>query len=327
MAHRKRSKGRNRTRSVEPPFPARRAWIKNVITAGVGYVVGRAGEGIIGDRAVKFFDRLLPDAPLIRPGKSSNDPGDWLRQLFGEWTYYEAAPGKDHRDYNQQRIIHPDILAPFRSMLRLWDRQGHQLIPTKEEQLPEINPEESLVLIGGPVSNVYARQWQGYSQSPSTGIFQFTDPSVRRRWRFEYDLNESKDQGPTRFIDGKLHRAWPQAIADQQEGCLIRPKVQGADRLLAEDWLLLSFVPNVFAPGRGSTIVDASDLHGQGNKAFGQLVNDIDRLHELVLLIKSRNIRPGEYFQALYRVDVAHDDMQTSIRDYVLVAVAPVKSK
>jgi hypothetical protein len=53
----------------------------------------------------------------------------------------------------------------------------------------------------------------------------------------------------------------------------------------------------------GGTIIDIGDLHGQGDKLFAQILRDNATRREL-----KRRIGRGRYFQALYEVDVRHDD-------------------
>jgi hypothetical protein len=188
---------------------------------------------------------------------------------------------------------------------------------------------DPLILIGGPVSNSLAREWQGYGRSPSTG---YVEDVLRRRpqlrWRFRYNLCEDKKAGPARFVDGKLHRSWPQAIEDfDKPGAGLRKAVTvGEDHWLVSDWLVLSFVRNTLSVGSGASIIDSSDLHGQGNMAFAQLMNDPWRLDELEKKLESRGIPHGGHFQALYRVDVVHKSEKTVLDNYYLVDVARIES-
>ena len=290
----------------------------------ISFIVGIA-VGITTDRAVKFFDKLAPPAPLLPSGRPSKNPTEWLEELFGPIYAYTAVPGIDNRDFADR--IHPDILESYSKILRLWEGQGRFLEPVGAKNLPLKDIGEFMLLMGGPVSNRFARTWQGYRRSLSTGLVEYMGHNLPCRWRFEYDLGEPRDAGPSRFIDGKLHKSRPQAIIDNAPASrLLRASVMGEDRLLVADWLVVSFVPNVFDITRGTSILDASDLHGQGNKAFASLLNSSARLNELVERLAKKGIRPRQHFQALYQVDVKHYETTTKLGNFHLVDVEAVKS-
>jgi hypothetical protein len=130
-------------------------------------------------------------------------------------------------------------------------------------------------------------------------------------------------------LSGILHRAVRQAIYDEETHELIPPGMLGSDDMLITDWLMLSFIPNILDRSHGASIVDASCLHGQGIKAFGQLSNDVNRLNQLVKQLDKKGISPGQHFQALYRINIKHDndEKSTFVHSYDLVDVARVKSK
>jgi hypothetical protein len=291
-----------------------------------GIFLDAVAKPIVAERAVKHFDRLSPIQPnlTLPSGRPSSDPRDWLEELFGPLYAYSASPGIDNKDFPER--IHPDILEPYSSILRLWEGTGRVLTPVSAKDLPVLNLGDFILLIGGPVSNKISRTWQGYRRSPATGYVEYVGRDLPRRWRFLYDLGDSKENGPARFVDGKLHRSWPQAILDtSNETGPRRASVTGADRMLVNDWLLVSFVPNTFDYSRGASFLDASDLHGQGNKAFAELLNDPLRLDELTKRLNDRGIRPRQHFQALYQVDVKHKGTTTKFVGYHLVDVELVK--
>ncbi len=266
----------------------RRAWIRGL------------AEGVLvtiaADRIIKHLDKLspVPPNPELPSGSRSADPRDWLQALFGPWQQYSAVPGTDHKDFASRSgttAIHPDIREAYNGILPLWEGAGRSLQPVAEENLPTYVLTDPIILIGGPVSNTLSRQWQDYRRSEKTGLVErVRGRRTRRRWRFAYTLNSPTSEGPARYVNGSLHRSSPAAIED-----LRRPKTPalfavkaGRDRMLLSDYLVLSFVKNTLRSGSGASIIDVSDLHGQGNKAFARLVNDPDRLSELINQLRAR---------------------------------------
>jgi hypothetical protein len=296
-----------------------------------GAVAGAVAESLVEDSTVKVFDKLFweTDAPMMPSGKRSNNPVDWICHIFGDLKYYSAYAGKDNRDYIETGFIHPNILSPFKKIAPLWEDRGLEVQFTPDYALPSFDHRQSLMLIGGPVSNIYSRLWQGYKQNPSTKIFENKTTYVKRRWLFEYNLNKSKENGPSRYFDGKIHRSWPQAIKDLKTNKLIRPIVDSSnDDLLVQDYLLINFIPNVFYKAGATNILDGSDLHGIGNTAFSDILNDPIRLKELNDLLIVNSIKPGEHFQALYRILVNHNhsSKKSKMHDYILYDVARIQA-
>ncbi len=278
---------------------------------------------------VKVYDKLFweTNAPTMPSGKQSNNPVDWICHIFGNLKYYSAYAGKDNQDYLDTGYIHPDILSAFRKIAPLWKKSGLEVQFTPDYELPEFDHRQSLVLIGGPISNVYSRLWQGYKQNPSTKIYENKATFLKRRWVFEYNLNKSEENGPWRYLDGKRHRSWPQAIKDLKTNKLIYPGPYFPNgNLLVQDYLLINFIPNLFNKAGTTNILDASDLHGVGNTAFSDLLNDSVRLNELNKSLTNNNIRPGDHFQALYKVEVDHNHSKkkSNMLSYDLYDVSPI---
>lgn len=173
------------------------------------FAVGAVAGALLSDGTVKVFDKLFwkTYAPMMPSGRRSDNSVDWIRHIFGDLRYYSAYAGKDNRDYLDSGTIHPDILDPFKKIAPLWKDSGLEVRFTPDYDLPSFDYRQSLVLIGGPVSNVFSRLWQGYQQNSSTKIFEHKMNHVKRRWLFKYNLNESKESGPSRYFEGEMHRS------------------------------------------------------------------------------------------------------------------------
>jgi hypothetical protein len=285
------------------------------------------GVTLAAGRLLLYWERLspLPSIPVLPSGTPSANPVDWFNLLFGSWDRYSVVPGRHHKDYVPKRVIHPDIKAGADSLITALSYNASKLIPTNEDEMPPTRVKDPLILIGGPFSNSCTRKWQGY-YSPKSGILQDKPlpGDLTLRWRFNYNVPLSPGEGPARFVDGELHRSRRYTVTDAKSSQYVRPSTFGEDYMLSIDWLIVSYIPNTLNPTGNNSIIDASDLHGQGNKAFGMLLNDASRLNELVKKLTENNIRPGQHFQALYRVHVTHQEMHTSVTNYYLEDVAPV---
>lgn len=297
---------------------SRRAFIFGATTATIG-------TAALSHVTVKVLDELYYNKPTLPTGKVSDNPIDWFNYIFGDLSYFSAYAGRENVDYLEKDILHPDILSPFKKILPLWNQDGFDLIPTKFIDLPTFDRRQPIILIGGPVSNVYSRFWQGYEQNPHTKIYEQKKNYIRRRWVFRY----GDEKGPTRYLSGKLHSSWKQEIVDQKENKILKPIVNPKDGLLIQDYLLVNFVPNLFSQDSGTSILDSADLHGLGNDAFSELLNSPIRMKELVDILAKKNVRPGEHFQALYKVQAFHDhdSRQTTRKEYYLYDVEKVESK
>jgi hypothetical protein len=291
---------------------------ENVSRRGLLTWITRVGtSGLLVGVALHYWDRLSPPPriPVLPGGRPSANPVDWFNLLFGNWDHYSVVPGRHHKDYISKRVIHPDIKAGADSIITPLSHNTTILVPTSEDNMPRTQLSDPLILIGGPFSNYCTRRWQGY-HSPKSGILKYKQPpgSLSLRWHFDYNVPQAPGEGPARFVDGELHRSRLYTVIDNKFSQHVRPSKFGVDYMLTTDWLIVSFIPNTLNPTGNNSIVDASDLHGQGNKAFGMLLNDAFRLEELVERLKHKNIRPGRHFQALYNIVVEHKDMHTCLK-------------
>ncbi|MEK6710136.1 MAG: hypothetical protein AABZ64_06125 [Nitrospinota bacterium] len=296
------------------------AWI-------AGVTMGWGAHSLAPELATNFVIQVLET--LLRPGVPAPQTGPYLRHLFGDWKSYWLVPGLDHKDYLAKGKIHPDIFNPCIDIVPLWREAGLKLESTPLDHLPITEDSRPLVLIGGPNSNIFSRKWQGYQQNPQTKRYEYIPPRVERRWRFEYNFREPERAGPARYVDGEVHTSWQQAIKDEETNELFSPRTDGTERFLTQDWLMVNYVPNIWNERNETSILDCSDLHGQGIKAFSQLLREAPRLSQLDDMLKKRGIRPGDHFQALYRVyvDHDHDNKASNVTDFELYDVAPVRPR
>lgn len=277
----------------------------------------------IGATVLVYEKVYFGDLQATPQGSRSSDSLDWARNFFGELRHYSALPGRANLD-TRPGGIHPDILRPFNGLANVLADQGTEFKAVSLDELPDAALDSQLLLIGGPVSNAIARKWQGYTRNPKTSIYEFTGSKVPRRWRFEYKLNPEVAPRPKRFVDNILKESWPQAVWDERTSQFLFARID-QDGLLVEDRLLLTFAPNPYSR-TGADILDVSDLHGQGNESFAELLASKLRLQALSHALDEANVRPGEHFQALYRVFVKNDTDKRITRciDFSTPVVAPI---
>lgn len=238
---------------------------------------------------------------------------DVLEDLFVDWGRYTLLPGSANVDFRAE--VHPDIIQACRAIEPLWRRPGRPVEYRSAEQLHPATKSDSLFLIGGPVSNAWAQEWQGYTRDSDGYLHRTHPPSLDLRWYFKYALAEPKWSGPLRYVDGILKPSWPQAIVDTSSGDLIRPSTMGPSRMLPNlplpvkmlrtDWMVMSYLPNTLDTSSNTDIIDISDFHGQGDKALGLLHNP-PRLNQLLREVRASGAT--RYFQALFEIPVKHDE-------------------
>ena len=309
-----------------PQQPSDVGMTRRVFIQGLLAKVGiAAAGGALAVEGIRFLDSFSTSPYFTPQGSSTRDTLDWAADLFGDVRYSMALPGRANVDFGGGEI-HPDILRPYEELAGLLHRSGIDMVPVAIDRLPTATLDEQLLLIGGPVSNAVARAWQGYRQNPESKIYEFVGSPVSRRWRFEYALDRATAPKPMRFVAGILKESWPQAIWDERSpGSLQFAALDHSTGLLVEDKLLLTFAPNPFSKS-GTMMLDVSDLHGQGNEAFVQLLSNKNRLQALTDELHRQNIPLGTPFQALYSVFVEHDHdaRVTRFRDLSTPEVEPL---
>lgn len=276
-----------------------------------GYLVSVVVKPISDDKVVKIWDELVER--LIR----DDDPGyDLLRlvgSIFSPLSSYSLVPG----NHNVDAFRHPDIFEPLENLVPFWSRSGHQVETIQAENLMLSPLDRNLLLIGGPVSNLASRHWRGMEKERGSGFIKRAQPSaINARWEFVYDFGKGKSEGIWRYVDGRLHQSWPQAIIDVDTPHELKEagynQKRDGPKILQTDRLLITFALSPFS-GQQKFLIDVADLHGKGNEAFARLLRNKDDLLELKKVLSDHHIYSGDPFQVLYDVHVEHHDHKTTI--------------
>jgi hypothetical protein len=241
--------------------------------------------------------------------------------IFDDWFSHLIVPGIAHPAFKE---IHPDIKESCNTISKSWIKEGVKCITKlSDKRLASVRSNNSLLLIGGPISNMLAREWQGFRRNPKTKIIEFTNSfSIKRRWRFQYRFEDNPKNKIIRYVNKSPHRSMPQAIKDEKTNEYRWPRGD-KEGFLHFDWLIISFVKSVWDKTGRANIIDVSDLHGQGNKAFSDLMNSYEQLSALFYCLDKNGLR-GQHFQALYKIIVEHVENVSRVRDYQLIDVAPI---
>ncbi|WP_149303165.1 helix-turn-helix domain-containing protein [Pareuzebyella sediminis] len=241
-----------------------------------------------------------------------------IRSVFNFWDKITLHPGQTHPKWGG---LHPDVKHASREIVKLTELPEDALF-VGYDGLPDTEKQGNLLLIGGPISNDLSCELHGYKFLNENKISIKPSKNIGTRWSFYFPVPEKGDLlGFSRFVEGEEIKTWPKAIEDNQlkgaaKGPIFSPFDPHTGRIIS-DFLLITVVPNQLTKySSGSTIVDVADLHGQGNKAFSQIISNKDRLKELMDAVDGKR-----YYQALYEVFVSHDDYQktTNIKKIELV--------
>lgn len=290
---------------------------RNLVFGGLFAAAAAIIYPVVSDRAIKYWDQLDLQE------KADVSVNELLRTLIGEVSSYTVAPGRHNLDYFAKE--HPDIFEPYYALRGLWQVDGCNYMPLKSNELPNCDIQDSIFLIGGPVSNDLARSWQGYVRNPETKILEYNEPAhTRLRWRFNYEIASGARAAPTRYIDGRMHESWLQEIIDNETGTPLYASLTAPEGLIRNDWLLLSYLPSPYGRRFNSYFFDASDLHGQGVKILPSVLQDQNTLSEIRnALPASSNYLDGG-FQALIEVFVKHENSVSIVTGYQLKDVAVI---
>lgn len=244
-------------------------------------------------------------------------PGESPRHmLFPEWGSLALVPGRRHPDFDS---FHPDIVE---AQFTIRDVGAHVISHGDVQSLPlqVLDPPwqaQSMLLIGGPKSNDLAFKLRGHQVDRDGTILVPTRPTLNCRWD-TIPLARGELTRIARYVAQRFTATEPKAVRDARLGHYLvsqrAPEYEGrrAAELAQEygiqdpnsvewltwDYLLVSVLPNPWATERW--IVDIGDLHGQGDKAFADLV-----WHDDVMRTLAAAVKPP--FQALFRVPVHHE--------------------
>lgn len=231
-----------------------------------------------------------------------------VNDLFPRWAEVQVVPGRHHPIDGYP----PDVKIALDRLTPLIPR-SHPVVTVGLDHLPSANLAGELVLIGGPVANMLSRQLHGYRFSNN----KLSVRPMRKtgfRWCFSYPYRKAEDPHFSRYIGGELRETMPKAIIDLHgTGPMAVPRFSAVDPesgKIRSDFLLLTVTPNTLLRySSGSSIVDVTDLQGQADKVFADLLLDDGRRVEL-----AKAVRRKRHFQALYEVPVMHDDRKRETR-------------
>jgi hypothetical protein len=260
--------------------------IGSIVTAGI------SGWGLF------MWDRWASDR--------SHNARIEIGQLFSEWNDINLVPGTAHPQFG----FHPDIVEAQDKLIKLIHKDKMKTEFRSLVDLPAVDRNRNLLLIGGPISNRTSREWQGFMRDQHSG----TLTRSRRhpyglRWEFLYPSSKNYAMQVRRYVCGQLVSTSQKFIEDAQATHVARERCGSVDAetgKLTGDVLLISYLPNILsASSEGNAIVDVADLHGQGDKAFARILQEDSLRLELYEATRKRGFR---FFQALYEVPVYHQD-------------------
>ena len=298
--------------NTKPASPTRRELFLLAMTAAVGNVLSDS----FGHAAAWMWRGLRPrSVPDIDEARSL------FRSLFlVDTSQCGLHGGLVHEQYSNE--MHPDIKEGAELAGPLWS-QLRSPVWAKHAEMPIRPKDYPLVTIGGPRSNLVSRRLHGFETELGGKVAALPGRS-RGRYSFNYtDL--SLENSPRRFVARELVAATGRhALHDADRDQVLRA-ITDSHGMLEADFLLVTSSQNPFARESGR-VVDIADLHGQGNKAAGQLLTDPVALEELAALVNDRKIDRIHGFQALYLVPTTHEETRSFVRkgEFHLLDVSPL---
>lgn len=258
-----------------------------VVMAGPMRWLGATTLGVVGNFAYeKLFKR--------------EDPVEAF-DLFPSLSQAQLIPGSHHPDEG----FHPDIYDALSALTA-------KLVTSKPytsldfQSLPAPNKGGHLLLLGSPISNELTLQLHGHTFA---GRKISVNPSNRSgfRWHFCYPESEARELSYSRYVFGRLEPKMRKIIIDERAPISANEYSSSCndDGTISNDYLLITVQQNTFSKGSGTSIIEVSDLQGQGAKAFPMILENEAARREL----KSK-LGASKYFQALYEVPVAHDSIK-----------------
>jgi hypothetical protein len=237
-----------------------------------------------------------------------------------------------HPLYSGPTSFHPDNLASLVSVLRDDVRRARRQGTLRVQENVEAKITQSLLLVGGPVSEGVSRLVFGYDDQDRPGGS--TCSGLGRELPYRFDIDEGivgqsarlvKDQG--RWIVEREPN-WGVIAPD---GRRHYPMI-GHDDFLRTDYLLLTKLPNFLVDatfGSGNSIVNVAGAHGIGTRGIELLLS---RRNVLRKTAERLGIDPElaatwpEAYQALFWVgDIRHHKRRGSVAsDIVLVDAARI---
>ncbi len=258
---------------------------RNFLAIGTTFLITAFSGGAF--FMLDFLDKLKSEAVEVE-------------DLFPYWSEVQVVPGQQHPVFG----FHPDTKNALESLAPL-ARRSEPLVTGGLDSSPRPDPSRELVLIGTPITNPISTRLHGYRfEGPKISVQPNRDTGLR--WCFYYPIQRYNDPLSIRYVYGEPQPTMPKAIRDRKAS---KPLTQNLFSrhddagFIRSDYLLLTVVPNsLLGQSTGSTIIDVSDLQGQGTKTFAKILRSSDKRKELAKAVKGKR-----YFQALYEVPVSHD--------------------
>lgn len=268
-----------------------------------------------------FYNKVIVE--WLADSYGSNTIDTDIKDLFGFWNELNLFPGSAHPKF--KKGFHPDVAEAQNSISSLMETSGKVEFRPLNECL-KLPSNENYLLVGGPISNELSRKLHGYSLNGQK-ISNNPVHTNKFRWHFHYPNPSADDVRYSRFVNGAETSTQPKAIVDKLatrgNRKYILPQIYPGSERISTDYLLITVVENIInGYSTGKHLIDVADLNGQGNKAFAMIMADKERRKEL-----KNSVNEKPYFQALYEVEVLHDDFnkitslgKVSLRDIHLLS-------
>lgn len=267
--------------------------------------------------AAPFYAKIVADWLADFYGKNAINVD--IEDLFRYWDELNLYQGAAHPKHANGS--HPDVAEAQSEISRFMEGRGNVEFRPWEECL-RLSYDNNFLSVGGPISNDISRKIHGYRLIDQKISI---EPMIKTdfRWHFHYPESSENDPKYFRFVQGQEVPTMAKGIYDRSPGLggrkILYPGTYPESQRILKDYLLLTVVENQLGgKPTGKHIVDIADLNGQGNKLFPKIMADKERRKEL-----SKEVKGKPYYQALYEVEVEHDEynMITYLGDYKLCGV------
>lgn len=237
-----------------------------------------------------------------------------------------GTTGYRHRSDYTGGVCHPDNLESLAAVLGEEIDRAIQHGSLHQSANLDMDIEESLLLVGGPVWDRLTRSIFGYRRDSEDGNTnkepQYSCNGLALELPFRFDLEASKISGrASRFIrsaDGIAVETEPNWGIVGRDGSRYYPTLRH-DGFLTTDYLLLTKIPNLFGdPTQGTErfFVNYAGAHGVAQRAAGIALSDQSLIRRVVEELKIDVDRVATWpnaFQVMLRVgDIKHDRRRIS---------------
>ncbi len=234
--------------------------------------------------------------------------------------------GYRHRSDYTGGAYHPDNLEALGAVLKDELIRAIRDGTFRQSESLEMDPGESIVLIGGPVWDRITRSVFGYKKNliapDAGGGSRYDCDGLGLHLPFRFDLDPNKITGVaarfTRSADGVTVEREPNWGIIGRDKSLYYPTLRHDD-FLATDYLLLTKIPNFLSdPTQGTErfIVNYAGTHGVGVRAVNLALSQqplVRRIIEDLKIDVDRAVTWPTAYQVILRVgDIKHDTRRVS---------------